>query len=61
MAILKIIEQRGFPSQVIKVLQRLYNKTTIVLDLNSGLTEDISTSKGVRQVYPFYQQFLMYT
>ena len=49
-----ILEQRGFPSQLHKVPQSLYYKTTIVLVLNGWLTENIP---NVRQGCP---QFLTY-
>ena len=44
-----IMEQRGFPSQLIKVLRSLYYKTAVVVDLNGKLSEDIPTNKGMRQ------------
>ena len=47
-----IMERRGFPTQLIAVLQSLYNRTSITLDLNGRLTEDIPTNKGVRQGCP---------
>lgn len=43
------MERRGFPFQLIKFLQSLYNKTIVVLDLNDGFAENIPANKRVRQ------------
>ena len=47
----KILEKRGYPYYIIKVIKSLYERKDITINTEKEETEPITVNRGVRQGY----------
>jgi hypothetical protein len=45
-----VMEIRGYPQQIIKAIQSLYNESNVVINTGIKRTAKIKTNQGLRQV-----------